>query len=92
MNKDPFSYYRFGFTESSAIRGTVNSGYRLAITIGILGILLTLMISGIVLMSASPQKRVEVFEDIKWKVIVMIALFSIPTIVGVIMGVVNSVV
>ena len=92
MSKDPFDYYRFGFTDDAAIRGTVNSGYRLFIVIGLLGILLTLLIAGMSVMSSSPQKRMEALDDIKWKAIIAILLFSLPTHIGFIMGMTATIV
>ena len=43
MNKDPFSYFRFGITQNAAIKGTVNSFYSLFMAIGVIGLLLTVI-------------------------------------------------
>lgn len=90
MDKDPFDFYRFGFSNNAVIRGTVNSGYKLMLTIGIVGILVTLILAGIKLMSSNHQQRAEALEDIKWKVIVSVILFSIPTIIGLMMSLAGS--
>lgn len=86
MNKDPFSYFRFGFTENEAMRGTVNSSYSLFLTIGILGILLTIIIAGRKLMSMNKSARTEALEELKWKAVIAIVLFCIPTVIGIILS------
>lgn len=90
MNNNPFSYLRFGFTQNSAIRGTVNSAYGLFMAIGITGLVITFILIGLKLMSQNPQKRAEAMEEMKWKAIIAIVLFCIPTIIGVIMRAVAS--
>ena len=90
MNKDPFSFYKFGLTDNAAIRGTVNSLYSLFLTIGVVGILLTILLVGVKLMSQSPQKRAEALEEMKWKVLIAIILFGMSGVIGAILRVVSS--
>lgn len=90
MNKDPFSYYKFGFTDNPAMRGTVNSSYSLFMTIGVVGILLTLITVGIRIMSSNPSKRAEALEEIKWKALIAIVIFSMPIIISTILNFVSA--
>ena len=90
MNKNPFSYLEFGFSRSSAIRGTVNSAYNLLLTIGVTGLVITFALIGIKLMSHDPGKRAEALEEMKWKGVGAMVLFGLPTIIGVILRTVAS--
>ena len=74
----------------AAIRGTVNSLYSLFLTIGVVGILLTILLVGVKLMSQSPQKRAEALEEMKWKVLIAIILFGMSGVIGAILRVVSS--
>ena len=84
MNKDPFSYINKGISGNSAVTGTVNSAYSLMMAIGVVGILITIVLTGIKLMSSKPQKRAEALDELKWKAIIAIMLFSMPLLIGVI--------
>lgn len=90
MNKDPFSYFRFGITQNAAIKGTVNSFYSLFMAIGVIGLLLTVILIGIKLMSQSPSKRAEALEEMKWKAIIAIVLFGMTGFIGAILTVAKS--
>ena len=86
MSKDPFSYFRFGITDNAAIKGTVNSLYSLLMAIGVVGLLITLIIIGIRLMSPNSAKRAEAMEEMKWKVLIAVVLFGMTGIVGAILA------
>lgn len=86
MSKDPFSYFRFGITDNAAIKGTVNSLYSLLMAIGVVGLLITLVIIGIRLMSPNSAKRAEAMEEMKWKVLIAVVLFGMTGIVGAILA------
>lgn len=86
MSKDPFSYFRFGITDNAAIKGTVNSLYSLLMAIGVVGLLITLIIIGIRLMSPNATKRAETMEEMKWKVLIAVVLFGMTGIVGAILA------
>ena len=86
MSKDPFSYFRFGITDNAAIKGTVNSLYSLLMAIGVVGLLITLVIIGIRLMSSNATKRAEAMEEMKWKVLIAVVLFGMTGIVGAILA------
>lgn len=86
MSKDPFSYFRFGITNNAAIKGTVNSLYSLLMAIGVVGLLITLVIIGIRLMSPNSAKRAEAMEEMKWKVLIAVVLFGMTGIVGAILA------
>ena len=86
MSKDPFSYFRFGITDNAAIKGTVNSLYSLLMAIGIVGLLITLVIIGIRLMSPNSAKRAEAMEEMKWKVLIAVVLFGMTGIVGAVLA------
>lgn len=90
METNPFNYLEFGISNNAALRATVNSGYNLLMTIGVIGLLLTFILIGIKLMSSNPGKRAEALDDMKWKALIAIILFSIPTLIGTIMRVVAS--
>ena len=86
MSKDPFSYFRFGITDNAAIKGTVNSLYSLLMAIGVVGLLITLVIIGIRLMSPNSVMRAEAMEEMKWKVLIAVVLFGMTGIVGAILA------
>ena len=86
MSKDPFSYFRFGITDNSAIKGTVNSLYSLLMAIGVVGLLITLVIIGIRLMSPNSAKRAEAMEEMKWKVLIAVVLFGMTGIIGAVLA------
>ena len=86
MSKDPFSYFRFGITDNSAIKGTVNSLYSLLMAIGVVGLLITLVIIGIRLMSPNSVKRAEAMEEMKWKVLIAVVLFGMTGIIGAVLA------
>lgn len=86
MSKDPFSYFRFGITDNAAIKGTVNSLYSLLMAIGIVGLLITLIIIGIRLMSPNSAKRAEAMEEMKWKVLIAVVLFGMTGIIGAVLA------
>lgn len=86
MNKDPFSYFRFGITNNAAIKGTVNSLYSLLMAIGVVGLLITLVIIGIRLMSPNSAKRAEAMEEMKWKVLIAVVLFGMTGIIGAVLA------
>lgn len=86
MSKDPFSYFRFGITDNAAIKGTVNSLYSLLMAIGIVGLLITLVIIGIRLMSPNSAKRAEAMEEMKWKVLIAVVLFGMTGIIGAVLA------
>ena len=90
METNPFNYLEFCISNNAALRATVNSGYNLLMTIGVIGLLLTFILIGIKLMSSNPGKRAEALDDMKWKALIAIILFSIPTVIGTIMRVVAS--
>ena len=86
MSKDPFSYFRFGITDNAAIKGTVNSLYSLLMAIGVVGLLITLIIIGIRLMSPNATKRAEAMEEMKWKVLIAVVLFGMTGIIGAVLA------
>jgi hypothetical protein len=86
MSKDPFSYFRFGITDNAAIKGTVNSLYSLLMAIGVVGLLITLVIIGIRLMSPNSAKRAEAMEEMKWKVLIAVVLFGMTGIIGAVLA------
>ena len=86
MSKDPFSYFRFGITDNAAIKGTVNSLYSLLMAIGVVGLLITLVIIGIRLMSPNSAKRAEAMEEMKWKVLIAVLLFGMTGIIGAVLA------
>ena len=86
MSKDPFSYFRFGITDNAAIKGTVNSLYSLLMAIGVVGLLITLVIIGIKLMSPNSAKRAEAMEEMKWKVLIAVVLFGMTGIIGAVLA------
>ena len=86
MSKDPFSYFRFGITDNAAIKGTVNSLYSLLMAIGVVGLLITLVIIGIRLMSPNSAKRAEAMEEMKWKVLIAVVLFGLTGIIGAVLA------
>ena len=86
MSKDPFSYFRFGITDNAAIKGTVNSLYSLLMAIGVVGLLITLVIIGIRLMSPNSAKRAEAMEEMKWKVLIAAVLFGMTGIIGAVLA------
>lgn len=86
MSKDPFSYFRFGITDNAAIKGTVNSLYSLLMAIGVVGLLITLIIIGIRLMSPNSAKRAEAMEEMKWKVLIAVVLFGMTGIIGAVLA------
>ena len=86
MSKDPFSYFRFGITDNAAIKGTVNSLYSLLMAICVVGLLITLVIIGIRLMSPNSAKRAEAMEEMKWKVLIAVVLFGMTGIIGAVLA------
>lgn len=86
MSKDPFSYFRFGITDNAAIKGTVNSLYSLLMAIGVVGLLITLVIIGIRMMSPNSAKRAEAMEEMKWKVLIAVVLFGMTGIIGAVLA------
>lgn len=92
MKEDPFAYLDFseGVTKNAAIRGTAGSSYQLFMAIGIVGILVALLIIGITLAFSSPAKRADALNELKWKVVVAVALFSMTTLASWVIGVTAS--
>jgi len=90
MSRDPFSYYNFDITSNPAMRGTVSSLYSLLITIGVVGILITLIVTALKLMSYNANQRIEALNDLKWKIITSLAIFCMPAMIGTIMKIVSE--
>lgn len=90
MDKDPFSYFKFGQTTDANMRGTISSAYQLFMAIGAIGLLVSIIVIGITLATAPPAKRAEALEEAKWKVISGIVLFAIATIIGWILKIAGS--
>ena len=90
MNRDPFSYYHFGITENAAIKGTVNSMYSLFMAVGVIGLLLTVVLIGMKLMSQNPSKRAEALEEMKWKVLIAIVIFGMTGFIGTVLSMVAA--
>lgn len=90
MGRDPFSYFTFEISNNPALRGTVSSAYSLFMAIGVVGLLLTIILVGIKLMSSNPGKRAEALEEMKWKVIIAILLFGMTTVISTILSVVST--
>lgn len=78
MDKDPWSYLGDGLKQSAdpAIQGTVGSAYKFLMTFGTLGVICTLIFVGVKIAMASPAKRAEAFEELFWKAVIAIVLFS----------------
>lgn len=89
MNKDPFSYFRFEVSDNVAVQGTVSSMHNLFITVGVTGLLITILLIGMKLMSSNPAKRAEALEEIKWKALIAIILFGMTAVVSSILNVVG---
>lgn len=92
---DPFDFLGFSLNSYSSdenIVGTTQSMYDLLITVGVLGVLFSLCFIGLKLSFARPGKRAEALEELKWKALTAIALFSAPFLIGVVMKVVASLV
>ena len=90
MNKDPFSYFRFEVSNNAAVRGTVNSMHNLFMAIGVIGLLITFLLIGIKLMSSNPAKRAEALDEMKWKALIAIVLFSMTTVISSILNIVSA--
>lgn len=84
MAENPFDYLNLanGLIQSNEMRGTAGSSYQLFISIGVVGLLVTLMIIGITLTFSSPAKRAEALDELKWKALIAIVLFSMTTLVS----------
>jgi hypothetical protein len=87
--KDPFDFLKFSnssISQNSDIRGTVGSAYKLFMAIGVIGILVSIVIFGLTIAFAKPQKRAEAIDEMKWKVLIAIVLFAMTSVVGWVMG------
>ena len=83
MDKDPWSYLGDGLKQSTdpAIQGTVGSAYKFLMTVGTLGVLVTLVIVGVKIAMAPPAKRADAFSELFWKAVIAIILFSMTAII-----------
>lgn len=90
MNKDPFSYFRFEVSDNAAVQGTVSSMYNLFMAIGVTGLLITILLIGMKLMSSNPAKRAEALEEMKWKALIAIVLFGMTTVVSSVLSIVST--
>ena len=90
MDKDPFSYFKWKISDNAALQGTVNSAYSLFMAIGVVGLLLTIILVGIKLMSSNPSKRAEALEEMKWKALIAVLIFGMTTVISTILSVVST--
>lgn len=90
MEKDPFKYFKFQVSDNATLQGTVNSTYNLFMAIGVVGLLLTLILIGLKLMSSNPSKRAEALEEMKWKALIAIILFGMTTLISTILSIVST--
>lgn len=90
MDKNPFNYLTFGESGNEAIRGTAASAYQLFMSIGAIGLLITLIVIGIKLSFGGASKRAEALDDMKWKVLTAVVLFSMTMIVSWILNIASS--
>ena len=90
MDKDPFSYFRWEISDNAALHGTINSAYSLFMAIGVVGLLLTIILVGIKLMSSNPSKRAEALEEMKWKALIAVLIFGMTTVISTILSVVST--
>lgn len=90
MEKDPFKYFKFQVSDNATLQGTVNSTYNLFMAIGVVGLLLTLILIGLKLMSSNPSKRAEALEEMKWKALIAIILFGMTTVISTILSIVST--
>ena len=68
-----------------ALTGIASDWYSFCLAIGAIGIVLTVMYLGLrLIFTRDPRKRDEVKEALKWKVVIALVLFGIPTVLGVI--------
>lgn len=91
---DPFDYLGFSAgsaTDNAVIQGTFASAYHLLLTIGIVGLVVTISFIGIKIAAAPPQKRIEALQELLAKCLIAIALFSVTTIIAVIMQVAEAI-
>lgn len=77
---DPWTYLQdTSITSSMQIRSLSSSSYSLAITIGVMGIVLSILYMAIrILFAQNAKSKSEVKEEAALKGLVAIALFSIP--------------
>ena len=91
MDKNPFSYLaEFGQSGNEAVRGTAASAYQLFMTVGAIGLLITLILAGIKLSFGGASKRAEALDDMKWKILTAVILFSMTMIVSWILNITGS--
>lgn len=90
MNMNPFQYLEFGQSENAAIKGTAASAYQLFMAIGIIGLLITLILIGVKLSLGGAAKRAEAIDEMKWKALTAIVLFSMTTIVSWVLRIAGS--
>lgn len=68
-----------------ALTKIAHDWYTLCLAVGAVGIVITVMYLGLRLMlTRDPRKRDEVKEALKWKIVIALVLFGIPTVLGVI--------
>ena len=82
MDKDPFSYLEFAQNTDGAMRGTIASAYQLLMAVGVVGLIVTFVIIGVTLAASGPAKRAEALQEMKWKVILAVILFSMTTVLS----------
>lgn len=90
LTDNPFDRLDIGrglISNDVSLRGTISSAYYLIMVIGLTGIVISLMIAAIKLGYSRPGTRAEAFNEIKWKLIIAIALSSMVTLAGWIMSV-----
>lgn len=90
MNMDPFSYLENNkVSDNSSLRGMGASLYRLLIAIGAIGIVLTIMISGLLMMLGKGKTRQEGKSRLSVVSVVCIAIFSFVFLAGEVLKVAN---
>ena len=83
INLDPWSYLgKNAISENQALQGTASGAFQLMITIGIIGIMATIIFAFINMGSENSKKREEGKSLLSSKIVVGILLFGLVGILG----------
>lgn len=90
---DPFSYIdSLGISKNSSLRGNAASLYRLFMTIGVTGLVITLLLCAVKLsLYKNGKKKSEVKETIGLKLLISIGFFGFVFFAGLVLRIIKSI-
>lgn len=92
IDTDPFDIISGdkGMADNENLKSTAASFHNFLITVGVIGCLITIIIAGIMLTKSDPKKRQEAKENLLFKFIMIIIIFSFAWIAGLVLKITSG--